>query len=124
MFNLLKKTKEWNWNEDCQRVFEELKECFCTAPILKHFDPTLETILETDASDYVVLGILSQKHMENGKLILHPVAYLSEKMTPAEYNYGIGDKELLAIVASLKKWHIYLHALPKPFTIYTDHHNL
>ena len=59
MFNLLKKEKEWNWNEDCQRVFDQLKESFCTAPILKHFDPTLETILETDASDYVVSGILS-----------------------------------------------------------------
>ena len=45
-------------------------------------------------------------------------------MSPAECNYGIGDKELLAIVASLEKWHIYLHALPKPFTIYTYHHNL
>ena len=45
-------------------------------------------------------------------------------MSPTECNYGIGDKELLAIVAPLDKWHIYLHALPKPFTIYTDHHNL
>ena len=45
-------------------------------------------------------------------------------MSPAECNYGISDKELLAIVASLEKWHIYLHALPKPFTIYTVHHNL
>ena len=94
------------------------------APILKHFDTRLETILETDASDYVVSGILSQKHLENDKIVLHPVVYLSEKMSPAECNYGIGDKELLAIVASLEKWHIYLHVLPKPFTIYTDHHNL
>ena len=124
MFNLMKKKKEWNWNEDCQRVFDQLKESFCTVPILKHLDPTLETILETDASDYVVSRILSQKHLENGKTVLHPVTYLSEKMSPAEYNYGIGDKELLAIVASLEKWHIYLHALPKPFTIHTDHHNL
>ena len=62
--------------------------------------------------------------MENGKPILHPVAYLSEKMSPDECNYGISDKKLLAIVASLETWHIYLHALPKPFTIYTDHHNL
>ena len=47
------------WNDDCDRVFEELKNKFCTAPILKHFDPELETILETDASDYLVSGILS-----------------------------------------------------------------
>ena len=82
------------------------------------------TILETDASDYVVSGILSQRHLnpESGKSTLHPVAYLSEKMTSAECNYGIGDKELLAIVASLEKWHMYLHGIE--FTIFTDHHNL
>ena len=81
-------------------------------------------ILETDASHYVVSGILSQKHLEIGKLVLHPVAYLSEKMSPAECNYGIADKELLAIVACLEKCHIYLHSLPKAFTISTNHHNL
>ena len=49
---------------------------------------------------------------------------MSEKMSPAECNYGIGDKELLAIIVALEKWHIYLHALPRPFTVFTDHHNL
>ena len=45
-------------------------------------------------------------------------------MSPAECNYGIGDKELLAIINALEKWHIYLHALPRPFLVLTDHHNL
>ena len=39
------------WTPRCQEVFDELKVRFCSAPILKHFDPTLETILEPDASD-------------------------------------------------------------------------
>ena len=43
-------------------------------------------------------------------------------MSPAECHYGIGDKELLAIIACLKKWHMYLHGVP--FLIYIDHHNL
>ena len=49
---------------------------------------------------------------------------MSEKMTPAECNYRIGDKELLAIIMALEKWHIYLHQLPHTFTILTDYHNL
>lgn len=49
---------------------------------------------------------------------------MSEKMSPAKCNYGIGDKALLAIIIALEKWHIYLHALPSPFTVYTDHYNL
>ena len=89
---------------------------FTSAPILRHFDPNLETILECNASDYVVSGILSQKHphydpntTEKTRFTLHPVAFMSEKMSPAECNYGIDDKELLAIVVALEKWHIYLH---------------
>ena len=60
----------------------------------------------------------------DGKTVLHPVAFLSEKMSPTECNYGIGDKELLAIVVWLEKWHIYLHSLKSPFVIFTDHHHL
>ena len=99
------------WTLGCQEVFDELKARFCSAPILKHFDPALETILETDASDYVMSGILSQRHPDSAKPdslgTLHPVAFLSEKMYLAECNYGIGDKELLAMIACLEKWHIH-----------------
>ena len=114
------------WTPLCQEVFKELKARFCHAPILKHFDPALETILERDASDYVVSGILSQRHPDapkpDGLGTLHQVAFLSEKMSPAECNYGIGHKELLAIIACLDKWHMYLHGVP--FLIYMDHHDL
>ena len=83
-------------------------------------------MLETDASDYVVSGILSQRHPDpanpDGRGTLHPVAFLSEKISPAEYNYGIGDKELLAIITCLEKWHMYLHGVP--FLIYMDHHKV
>ena len=67
--------------------------------------------MEIDASDYMVSGILLQKYMhpETGKQILHPVVFMSEKMSPMLYNYGIGDKELLAIISSLERWHIYLY---------------
>ena len=78
------------WTPCCQQVFDELKSRFCSAPVLKHFDPTLESILETDASDYVVSGILSQRHPDPAKPesrgTMHPVAFLSEKMAPAECN--------------------------------------
>ena len=114
------------WTPHCQEVFNELKPRFYFAPILKQFNPALETTLETDASDYVVSGILSQRHPNptkpDGRGTLHPVAFLSEQMSPAEWNYGIGDKELLAIIACVKRWHMYLHVVP--FLIYTDHHNL
>ena len=124
MFNVLKNQKAWNWSERCHNVFDQLKKRFCTASILKHFDPTLETILQTDTSDYVVSGILSQKHLVNAKLVLYAVAYLSEKISPAQCTYSVDNNEILAIVPSLEKWPIYLHPLPKAFTICANHHDL
>ena len=60
-----------------------------------HFDPDKEIIIETDASDYVSAGILSQ-YDENDTL--HPVAFFSKKHSPAECNYEIYYKELMAII--------------------------
>jgi len=91
------------WDATYEQVFHSLKKAFTSTPILRHFDSELETLVETDASDYVTSGILSHKHLENNKLVLHQVAFISEKMTAAECNYGIGDKELLAIINALEK---------------------
>ena len=107
-------------------MFTKLKARFWSAPILKPLDPALETHLEMDATDYVVSSILSQRHPDlttlDGRGTFHPVAFLSAKMYPTECNYGIGDKELLAIIACLEKWYMYLHGVP--LLINTDHYNL
>ena len=80
-----KYTAPFVWSPECDRVFRLLKTAFTLASILRHFDPNLETILECDASDYVVSGILSQKYPHHDpdtrktQYILHPVTYMSEK---------------------------------------------
>lgn len=78
--------------------------------------------METDASDFALAGILSQYHAET----LHPVAYNSRGMTPAEINYDVHDKELLAIVSTFEKnRHYLLSASPNdPVKVYSDHNNL
>ena len=45
-------------------------------------------------------------------------------MTPAEQNYDIHDKELLAIVMALKKWRVYLEGAKYTVTVISDHANL
>ena len=72
----------FHWSTTCQQVFEDLKLAFTTAPVLAHYDSSLETWVETDASDFVIAGVLSQMH---GK-VLKPVAYFLKKMTPTECN--------------------------------------
>jgi hypothetical protein len=77
--------------------------------------------METDASDGVVAGVLSQLHPDG---VWHPVAYFSKTMAPAECNYPIHDKEMLAVVRCLEEWRAELEGLQSQISIYTDHRAL
>ena len=75
--------------------------------------------METDALDLAIGACWIQKHNSRW----HPVAYISRKLSPAEQNYDIYNKELLAIVAALETWRVYAEGLPN-LTIFTDYKNL
>ena len=109
----------FQWTPAATAAFEYLKKAFTTAPILIHYDPNQESIVETDASDYALGAILSQRSSEDGKM--HPVAFHSRKFSPAEINYDTRDKELLAIVEALKVWRHYLQGTKIPFEIGRAH---
>ena len=117
---LLRKNTKFNWSPSAQAAFDTIKERFTTGPVLRHFDPTLPSTLHTDASGAAISGIISQPH--DG--LLHPVAFWSRKMTPAECNYDIHDCEMLAIVESMKHWRHYLEGAQHPVRILSDHKNL
>jgi hypothetical protein len=121
MTKLTHKETPFVWSPECQKAFEELKEAFTSAPILRHFDPDKPIVVETDASDFVSGGVLSQPDEEN---VLHPVAYFSKKHSPAECNYEIYDKELLAIVRAFEEWRLHLESAPESIKVLTDHKNL
>jgi hypothetical protein len=95
----------FEWTAEAEEAFQELKTRFSTEPILIIFDPSKPSVVETDASDKAIGACLSQAD-EKGKL--RPVAYLSRKFTPAEGNYEVHDKELLAIIESFRHWRVYL----------------
>jgi hypothetical protein len=72
-----------------------LKTIFIIIPTLYYFDPLKEIFVKTNTLDYISSGIFSQKNKHN---VLHLVVFISKKYNPAEYNYEIYNKELLAIV--------------------------
>ena len=78
-----------------------LKNKFIAEPVLAQWDPDKQTMLEADCSGYALGGCLLQKAKEG---IWKPVAYYSRKLTGAEMNYEIHDKEIFAIVAGMKEW--------------------
>ncbi|MBW0512771.1 hypothetical protein O181_052486 [Austropuccinia psidii MF-1] len=118
--SLLKEDSPFNFNEEALSQFPILKEAFTTAPIPSHFNLSLPTIVEADASDYALGALLSQVN-ESGK---HPIALDSHKLLPAELNYEINDKELIVIFWALKRWRAFLLPLFNPFEVLTDHSSL
>lgn len=118
---LTKKNTTWLWSSDCDQAFNSLKSAFIKAPILRHFDPDRRCVVEVDSSDWAHGGILSQYDNDD---ILHPVAYFSGRLNPAQINYEIYDKELLAIVTAFEHWRPELQGTLEPISVISDHKNL
>ncbi|KAL0148225.1 hypothetical protein M9458_056457 [Cirrhinus mrigala] len=121
--SLLKnKPKKLCWTEEASHAFNTLKTSFTSAPVLKHPDPDLPFVVEVDASDCGIGAVLSQHHGQPGKL--HPCAFYSRKLTSAERNYDVGNKELLSMKAAIEEWRHWLEGACHPFQVITDHKNL
>ena len=118
---LTKKEVKFQWSSECGKAFSELKQRVCEALILQHFDTNEQCFVETDFSDYVNAGVLSQP---DGNGILHPVAYFSRQMSPAKCNYKIYDKKLLAIIWCFEEWKPELEGAELPVKVLTDHKGL
>ena len=117
--DLLKKETEWNFNEDCENAFNELKNKLISRPILRQPDLTIPFILYTDASGYAIGAILAQKDDKQNDYV---VAYASRKLKGAEVHYGITEKECLAVVWAVKHFRHYLYGTE--YTVVTDHRAL
>ena len=89
-----------------------------TAPVLAHPNPTAPFIVETNASNFAVGEFLLQADKKGVEKL---VCYFSRRMTPAEINYHIYNKELLAIVVAFGEWQYYLLHACHIVTIRTNH---
>ena len=105
----------FSWSLEAERDFTELKQRFTSAPILNHPDPSLPFIVEVDASDIAVGAVLSQRCPRDGKM--HPCAFFSRRLSPAEQNYDVGNRELLAVKLALEEWRHWLEGAMHPFTV-------
>jgi len=112
--------QKFSWGREQNIAFEKLKQCFTTAPILAHFYPERETVIETEASDFAHGAILSQFQDKRP----HPVVFHSQKLNSAERNYEIHDKELIAILEAFMEGKDYLYGADKLITVYTNQQNL
>jgi len=122
LIHLTRKDTLFTWGPDHTKVFETLKTAFTQAPILVHFNPDDPIVVETDASDYAIAVIISQISPNDGNI--HLIAFYSCSMQPAELNYEIYDKELLAIFEAFRQWCNYLEGSTHVILVLSDHKNL
>ena len=119
LYRLLRKDERWSWKAEQIKAFKKAKSLLQEAPVLVHYDNTKEIILACDASPYGVGAVISHR-MDDGSE--RPIGYASSSLSPAEKKYSQLEKEALAIIFGVKKFHQYLYGLR--FTIYTDHQPL
>ena len=108
---LSERNVEWNWGDKQESAFTQLKDLITTAPTLSYFDPKEQLVIQCDASNSGLGAALLQA----GK----PLAYASRTLTDPETRYAIIEKEMLAIVFALEKWHQYTYG--RPIIVQSDH---
>ena len=116
LYKLLKQDEAWHWSSEQEAAFQDVKTSLLSPQILAHFDDSKPIIMACDASPFGVGAILSHILPDGSE---HPVAYASGSLSPAERNYSHLDKEALAIIFGIKKFHQYICG--RKFTLYTDH---
>ena len=108
---LTKKDTPWNWSSSQEEAFTKAKELVSRSPTLTYYDPNKVLVLENDASEYG----LGSTILQEGK----PIAFASRTLNDPESRYAQIEKEMLAAVYGLEKFHYYTFG--RPVTVVTDH---
>ena len=102
---------EWTWDSVHDKAFEEVKRLLTQAPVLVYFDSTKELSIQCDGCGKGRGAALLQEG--------RPLAYASRALSDTETRYATIEKEILAIVFALEKWHQYTYG--RHVTIHSDH---
>ncbi len=119
LYLLLRKGQPWSWGKEQQSAFDQSKTSLSASSFLTHFDSNLPILLACDASAYGIGAVLAHRTPEGGE---RPIGYVSRTLNSAERNYSQLEKEGLACIFGIKKFHSYL--LGHPFELITDHRPL
>ena len=119
LHRLLCKDTKWKWSKAQAEAFKKAKDLLQSSSLLVHFDGVKPLLLSCDASPYGLGAVLAHKMDDNSE---KPIAFISRTLSPAEKKYSQLEKEALAIVFAVTRFHQYLFG--KPFTLYSDHQPL
>ncbi|GKA09913.1 reverse transcriptase domain-containing protein [Tanacetum coccineum] len=112
---LLEKDTPFEFNDECHKAFNSLKEKLTCTPVIMIPNWNLPFELMCDASEFAIGAVLGQK---DGKHF-HPIYFASKTLNAAQQNYTVTEKELMAVVFAFDKFRPYM-VLSK-IVVYTDH---
>ena len=115
---LRKGAPAFQWTLEMDAAFKDVREAILTSSVLAMFDPALPTVVTSDASDVGIGAVLTQMHPEGERV----VAFASSTLSDAQRRYSVTEREALACVWSVEKWHRYLWG--NEFVLKTDHQAL
>lgn len=115
LYNLLKNGVKFNWDTNCQKAFDESRNCLLETQFLEFYDPKKPIAVVSDASGYGLGGVIA--HIVDG--VEKPICFTSFSLNQAQRKYPILHLEALALVCTIKKFHKYLYG--QSFMVYTDH---
>jgi hypothetical protein len=116
MEKILKKHCQFHWTEECQQIFDTLKQKMVTAPILVFPDWSKKFHVHVDASSIALGVVLAQLGIGD---IDHSLSFSRRKLSTIEINYTTTEREGLAMVYAVQKFHHYL--LGGHFKMFTNH---
>ncbi|XP_052740894.1 uncharacterized protein K02A2.6-like [Bicyclus anynana] len=115
LYNLLRAKNKFVWCERCEAAFREIKRLLVSSEVLVHYSPDLPLVLTADASSTGLGAVISHLTPEGER----PIAFASRTLTSAERAYAQIDREALAIIYGVKKFHQFLYG--REFILRTDH---
>ena len=116
LYQLLRKDSRWRWSQKEERFFNISKKLLTSSDVLVHYNPQHKLVLACDASAYGVGAVLSYKFPDGSE---RPIGYASHLLSPAERNYSQLEKEGLACIFSVKRFHSFIFG--RCFDLITDH---
>ena len=116
LYRLTKKDVKWSWGSGKQAAFTKLKEMLTADTVLAHFDPSLPVGISCDASETGLGAVLFHRYQDGSE---RPIANASKTLSDTQKRYTQIQKEALAIVFALHKFHQVLYG--RQFILVTDH---
>jgi hypothetical protein len=108
----------WKWGDEQDTAWKLLKTAVLSSVVMAAYDERLPIETHTDASDRTIASVVEHRYTCGHT---RPLAFYSRKLNPAERNYTVHDKELLAIKETFRHFRSWMHGSPEPVKVWSDH---